>query len=252
MPARWLPRKGHPVCPRGRSPRLSSGPGAGGVSFCAAELFAGPCREAGAGAGAGRGRAALGGTAAARSPSAAALPPVSPSPAASASDFPVWLPRSGGNRHGHGENVRVRVGERVFKAKKPANIRKLAIGFGRSSGSSGGYFRRRCRQIFRVSRGRRFPGRQTRRGTGFCGEEILPRPWEPRRAPPAPGRPGSAGRGGGMDGGRERWRNGGRDGWRDERGQRAGETRLSLHLQGKAGTWPFAPLKPLFPVLQPA
>lgn len=175
-------------------------------------------------AGAG-GAAALGGAAKARSPWAAAvrprsLPgPVKPTSAASASNFPVWLPKSSRNYLGQGGNVRIRAGERDLKAKKsPKILGKLASGFGRSSGFSGGYVGVRSRQVFRFSRGRRFPGRQTRRGQASGGRKSCRGRGSGAAVPLSPGGPE---------------RRLGMDGRRDEQGQRANEICFSPLSSGK-------------------
>lgn len=119
-----------------------------------------PGRAGPGGGGRGRGRAGLGGAAAARSPRAAALPPQSfsrPDPCARCIGLqPSRLASE--KRLGDRRNGRVKVADGGFKAKKPTNVRKLEIGFGRRF--SGGCFRRRSRQTFRVSQGTRFPDRE--------------------------------------------------------------------------------------------
>lgn len=105
----------------------------------------------------------LGGAAAARSPWAAALRPQS-LPGLDLCARRIGLQPfclASEKRLRHESNVRVKVGDGGFKAKKPTNFRKLEIGFGRRF--SGGCCRRRSRQTFRVSQGTRFPDRRAHR-----------------------------------------------------------------------------------------
>ncbi|XP_037233812.1 translation initiation factor IF-2-like [Falco rusticolus] len=144
---------------------------------------AGPGRAGRGGGGGGRRRSEPLG-----SRGAAALPPhPCPRPAAaSASDSPASLPRSSRNRLGHGENVKVRAGDRGLKAKKLTEVRKLAAGSGRRSGSPG-LFGRRPRRYSGL-RGERGSLADTSQGTGFGGRKrCRSRPAAPR--PPAPGPP---------------------------------------------------------------
>lgn len=168
--------------PRNRSLRLGRAAGpfqSGGVTDGSEHGRAGP-------GGGGRGRAALGGAAAARSPWAAALRPQS-FPGADPCARCIGLqpfrlreaPRTREKRESKGWGL-------GFQSKKADECSKLEIGFGRRF--SGGYFRRRSRQTFRVSQGARFPDRRARREQAAGGNPAA-----------VPRRPGGPARRTGMD-----------------------------------------------------
>ncbi|XP_039581616.1 uncharacterized protein LOC120510170 [Passer montanus] len=166
---KWELRNAGSVATLLRSPFLAEEPvpavGSGRRALAEPQSYlrfrAGPGRAGRRGPGPGGGRRRSEGLRRPRSPWAAALRPQSfpgPDPCARRIGRQPFRLASE-KRLGHGRNVRVKAGDGGFKAEKPTSARKLEIGHR----FSGGYFRRRSRQTFRVSQGERFPDRRTHR-----------------------------------------------------------------------------------------
>lgn len=181
-------------------PILAAGAGAG-AAFCAGELLAGPS-GVGAGAGAGRDRE--------RRPRRSRDCGRAPSPVPAPRRPLIGLQLSRLASQEQRESLRTRRNRESWgggrlKSQKRASGRRSAIGFGRSRGLSGGSFRRRARQVFRVSAGdggrgflagklagdRLRGGRKSCRGRG-SGAAVPLRPGGPARRAGTGGRTGPA------------------------------------------------------------